>query len=89
MYIIDAAHRAGFLSLANTFITQSCNFTRIREDDFSVICLAMYKPELKSVRNLLQKDKNVYLYVKQFACVFIKREMLFLVYSKNFRLKNS
>ena len=49
----------------------------------------MYKPELRSVRNLLQKDKDVYLYIKQFARIFVKKEMSFIVHSKNLCLKSS
>lgn len=89
MYIVDAAHRAGFFSLADAFITQLRNFTCVQKNGLSVICLAMYKPELRSIRNLFWKDKNVYLYVKQFVRVFVKKEMSFLVHSKNLRLKSS
>ena len=49
----------------------------------------MYKPELKSIWNLLWKDKDVCLYIKQFARVLVKREMSSLVHSKNLCLKSS
>ena len=49
----------------------------------------MYKPELKSVRNLFWKNKDVCLYVKQFARLLVKKKILSLVYLKNLRLKSS
>ena len=49
IYVVNAAHRARFLSLADVFIVQLCNFTCIEEDGLSVVCLAIYKPELRSV----------------------------------------
>ena len=36
-YIVDAAHRAGFLSLTDAFIAQLRNFTCIQEDGLSVV----------------------------------------------------
>ena len=48
-YIVDAARRAVFPSLADAFIAQLRNFIRVQEDGLSVVCSAMYKPELRSI----------------------------------------
>lgn len=89
MYVVDAAHRAGFMSLADAFIAQLCNFTRIQEDGLSVVRSAMYRPELKSLRILLRKDKDVCSYVKRYALDLINREMSSIVHLKDLRLKSS
>lgn len=88
MYVINAACRTGFLSLANAFIAQLRNFTYVQKDGLSIVCLAMYKPKLGSVQNLFWKNKDMYLYIKQFARVLVKREISSLVYLKNLCLKS-
>lgn len=88
-YVNDVTCRAGFASLADVFIAQLCNFTHIQEDDLSVVCLAIYRSKLKNLQILLWKDKDICLYVKQYALHLIKREMSSIVHLKDLRLKSS
>lgn len=64
-YVVDAAHKAGFISLADVFIHQLFNFHTLQAKGLDVVRSIICKPELESTRNLPCKDKSVYLYVAQ------------------------
>ncbi len=88
-YVVDAAHRAGFTSLADVFIHQLSNFHTLQAQGLDVIRSIVCKPELESTCNLLYKDKKVCLYVTQWSHDIAKKEISSIVRSKTLQLETS
>lgn len=51
--------------VVDVFIHQLSNFHTLQAQRLDVVQAIVCKPELESIRNLLCKDKSVYLYVAQ------------------------
>lgn len=88
-YIVDTTCKAGFTLFANAFIAQLYEFIHIKKDGFIIICLAMYRPELKNFQILFLKNKKIYLYITKFIFDHVNRKMSSIIYSKDLWLKNS
>lgn len=77
-YVTDVTHKAGFLLLADIFIAQLCTFLSLKADKLYIVRSIMYKPELKTTQNRLQKNKQVHLYIAKYACNFVSKEILLI-----------
>ncbi len=88
-YVVNAAYKAGFTSLADVFIHQLSNFSTFQAHGLDVVQSIICKPELESTRNLLRKDKKMCSYVAQWSRDIAKKEISLIVRSKHLQLESS
>lgn len=80
---------ARFISFTDIFIAQLYNFWNLKANRLYVIRLIMYKPEFKKTWNVLQKNKDIYLYIAKYTYDFVSKDILSIRKFRFYQLKSS